>query len=105
MDGGWTHIGETDGPIRFETAARALDDAREALRLPGPISGTFTITDPAAVAVLYRTIHDIDLGHCPRRHGHCPTCHPEQDRRPLAVNGHEYNRRRKARMRKRRRIA
>lgn len=38
----------------------------------------------------------------PGSHGHCRTCHPEQAPRPLAVNGHEYRRRQRARQRRKR---
>lgn len=36
----------------------------------------------------------------PESHGHCRACHPEQVPKPLAVNGHDYQRRRKARQRR-----
>ena len=54
-----------------------------------------------ALAKVYRALHDVDRQQRPHRHGHCPTCHPEQDRRPLAVDGHGYHRRQRARQRRR----
>ena len=47
-------------------------------------------------------IRDHDRWRRPRRHRHCKACHPGRDRRPLAVDGHEYARRRKARQRRKR---
>jgi len=99
---GWTHFGETDGPIQFEPAPGLVDEF-ETLRLPGPVSVTISVDATGALASIYRMLHDIDRAHRPRKHGHCPTCHPDMDRRPLAVDGHEYNRRRKARQRRKRR--
>lgn len=43
------------------------------------------------------------IGFRPASHGHCLACHPEQAPAPLAVNGGEYARRRKARQRRGRR--
>jgi hypothetical protein len=99
---GWTHLGETDGPIRLETTP-GLAGEFETVRFPGPVSVTITVDATGALASIYRMLHDIDLAHRPRKHGHCPTCHPEMDVRPLAVNGHDYHRRRKARQRRKHR--
>jgi hypothetical protein len=50
-----------------------------------------------------RISHDIDAREHPRWHKRrCRTCNPRGNPRPLAVNGHEYRRRRKARMRRNR---
>lgn len=46
--------------------------------------------------------HSIDRGLWPDRHRRCVTCHPWRRPKPLAVNGHEYQRRLKARRRRRR---
>lgn len=85
-----------------DRAREALAAAAEFLRIPGPLTATFTIDDPIALAVLYRAIHDIGQRDNPRGHRRCKTCHPGMDYRPLAVDGHEYHRRHLARIRRKR---
>lgn len=94
------------GPASPGTAVtQAWDEAAAALGAAMPpltiTLTTFTFADQ--VAAVYRLVHDYDRAMRPSRHGHCPTCHPEQDTRPLAVNGHEYSRRRNARRKRRHR--
>ena len=67
-----------------EAMGRALNDAFAPLR---------KLT--AAVAVIAHMQE-------PGSHGHCRTCHPEQAPQPLAVNGHDYRRRQRARVRRKR---
>ncbi len=45
--------------------------------------------------------HSIDRGLWPDRHRRCVTCQPWRKPKPLAVNGHEYQRRLRARRRRR----
>lgn len=48
-----------------------------------------------------RMVHDLHLLFFPSGHRRCLTCHPERKPKPLAVNGHEYQRRLRARRRRR----
>lgn len=66
--------------------------------MPGPL--TITVDATASLAELYRAIHNIDWWMHPERHHRCDTCHPEMTPRPLAINGHEYHRRQRARTRR-----
>jgi hypothetical protein len=106
---GWTHIGETDGPIRWEPAQPELEQKLAFPDLKWPLTSTVTIKVDAtqALDVIGRAIGAADLlrhfWDNPGSHSHCLTCHPEQDRRPLAVDGHEHNRRRLARQRRKHR--
>ena len=54
------------------------------------------------LARVRRAIYYHDPQHGIIRHGHCKTCYPEQGPRPLAVNGHEYHRRHRNRVRRNR---
>jgi len=99
---GWTHIGETDGPIEFDRQPGLEQKLFPDLQWPLTVTITVDATGAnEALAQLYRMVHDVDRARRPRRHGHCRTCHPEQDRRPLAVDGHGYHRRQRARQRRR----
>jgi hypothetical protein len=49
-----------------------------------------------------KMVHDLHLLFFPPQHRRCWTCHPLRRPKPLAVNGHEYQRRLKARRRRKR---
>lgn len=49
-----------------------------------------------------RLLHDVHRVFFPKRHGRCWTCHPWRKPKPLAVDGHAYQRRMRARRRRRR---
>ena len=51
---------------------------------------------------LARQFHAVSAALYPARHRRCLTCHPERKPKPLAVDGHEYHRRQRARQRRRR---
>lgn len=50
-----------------------------------------------------RMLHDVHRLFFPKRHGRCWTCHPWRKPKPLAVDGHAYQRRLKARRKRKRR--
>lgn len=50
-----------------------------------------------------RMFHDLSRLIFPDQHRRCVTCHPSRKPKPLAVDGHEYQRRLKARRRRRKR--
>lgn len=50
-----------------------------------------------------RMFHDLSRLLFPRQHRRCWTCHPSRKPKPLAVDGHAYQRRLKARRKRRRR--
>jgi hypothetical protein len=99
---GWTHIGETDSPILIDHAH--LHPA-EPLAFQWPVSVTIKVDATDALAAITAAVGGIDsLKHLldnPGGHGHCRTCHPEQDRRPLAVGGREHRQRKMNRRRRR----
>jgi hypothetical protein len=50
-----------------------------------------------------RMLHDLHRVFFPKRHGRCWTCHPRRKPKPLAVDGHAYQRRLRNRRKRRRR--
>ncbi len=50
-----------------------------------------------------RMFHNLSLLFFPKEHRRCLTCHPEKRPKPLAVDGHEYQRRLRSRRKRRRR--
>jgi hypothetical protein len=50
-----------------------------------------------------RQFHALSAALYPQRHRRCGTCHPSRKPKPLAVDGHEYQRRLRARRRRKRR--
>jgi hypothetical protein len=50
-----------------------------------------------------RQFHALSAALFPVQHRRCVTCHPSRKPKPLAVDGHEYQRRLRARRRRRRR--
>lgn len=96
-------------PVRADDAMAAL--ARTAIDMSGIVRG-FQQMGEAMGRALYEmfaplrklsaTLATIAHMQEPGSHGHCRTCHPEQAPRPLAVNGHEYRRRQRARQRRKR---
>ena len=112
--GGWTHIGETTGPAFQFTPPVPYPDLEPVPwpKFPVTLSITVDYSDAAAafrrlVRQMIRLIRDGKRARHSQRHegkfARCRACHPEQDRRPLAVNGHDYRKRQLARQRRRRR--
>jgi hypothetical protein len=55
----------------------------------------------AELVRLARAFHDLYAAGLPGKHKRqCPECNPRGNPRPLAADGHEYQRRRKARQRR-----
>jgi hypothetical protein len=78
--------------VDAEEFARALNDFAEIMaRVLRP-----------AVEDTARLFHAISAAFFPDQHLRCHTCHPARRPKPLAVDGHEYRRRMKARQRRRR---
>lgn len=71
-----------------EALQRMADALQPAVEAAGKMCAQFT--------------HSIDRGFFPEQHKRCTVCHPWRRPKPLAVNGHEYQRRLKARRRRRR---
>jgi hypothetical protein len=94
---GWAGIGETFGG--FELQFPVADPAPF-----GRLAGlTMSITvDLSEATEALRWFHDLERTCYPRKHRRCHTCHPTWSR-PLAVNGHEYHRRARARQGRNRR--
>lgn len=93
--------GMTDTPMAAGAAPLPPGAYVEARDGSGPVSLTADHPDVRdALASLYRALHDL-IGPWPHKPGHCPACHPGQGRRPLAVDGHQYQRRLRNRRRRR----
>ncbi len=73
---------------------------------PVPATGTSALTvsmDNLATELvsLARAFHDLYAAWRPGKHKRqCPECNPRGNPRPLKAGGHEYSRRRKARIRR-----
>lgn len=108
---GWTYIGE-DGGLPF--AAPIFDAEPEPVPWPEfPVTLSVTVDYSGRMTEFRRHVRTIlwwwrlakQQTHQQNHTGpwsRCKACHPEQDRRPLAVNGHEYRRRQLARVRRER---
>lgn len=102
---GLSPIGETCGP--FDIGFTPLIPVPD---LPfGWLAGltlSLTVDLPDLMAKANETwswLHDLDRARYPRKHRRrCHACHPKWPR-PLAVNGHEYHRRQRARARRKNR--
>lgn len=100
------------GTITGEMFPRAAE--RLAVLTPAPVPATdlrqvlaeFVRAVADAVRPLFdylaRMAHGIHRAFFPSRHRRCWTCHPERKPKPLTVDGHEYQRRQRARRRRRR---
>lgn len=77
--------------VDTEEFARSLNDLAEAMaRVLNPV-----VEDTA------KLFHALSHALFPSQHRRCWTCHPSRKPKPLAVNGHEYQRRLRARRRRR----
>lgn len=105
-DGEWTDIGYTGGGISFQLDTEAINEQIAALgRWIGGFARQMTVAINDGLEPFRKyaaTVAMIAHVQQPGSHGHCRVCHPEQAPRPLAVDGHEYARRRKARQRRKR---
>lgn len=107
---GWTDIGATVDGFTFRHEPPADDPVP--VRLDG-LTVSATVDYSGRAPEFRRMVRSfLRLIRASRRQGHqrkhygrysrCRTCHPEQDRRPLPVNGHAYHRRQLARVRRKR---
>lgn len=104
-EGSRTHIGETAGlfELGFQHQIPAPDLMPFGRLASLTVSLTIDVGDfTAKVSEAWRWLHDLDRRCHPRRHRRCHICHPKWSR-PLAVNGHEYQRRQRARARRKNR--
>lgn len=85
-----------------EPFSRWVDAKAEECRRAMLAFGEALITAWAPVLrSLAKSCHDLSAAMDPRGHRrHCRACYPRGNPRPLAVTGHEYQRRRKARQRR-----
>jgi hypothetical protein len=98
-EGGWTNIGETADGVLLDVVGEHIEPL---VPVRWPVSLTITVDYSGFSAELERLIHRLDQLMFPRKHRRCRTCHPRSVSRPLAVNGHEYHRRQRARTRRKR---
>jgi hypothetical protein len=110
---GWTHIGETAGHA-FQFAAPVPDAEPEPVPWPEfPVTLSVTVDYSGRMTEFRRHVRTIlwwwrqakQQTHQREHAGpwsRCKACHPEQDRRPLPVDGDEYRRRQRARVRRKR---
>lgn len=93
-------IDTADFDAALEAFSRSMDRAAEAItRMFGAVKSAVESTALA----LGQMGHSMHLSLHPGQHKRCVTCHPWRKPKPLAVNGHEYQRRLKARLRRNRR--
>lgn len=88
-----------DAALVAEVLGRAAAQAAE------DIGRMFAVLQPAVEAqarAAGQLIHNAHRALYPRQHQRCGTCHPWRKPKPLAVDGREYQRRLRARRRRRR---
>jgi hypothetical protein len=92
--GGWTDLGEISGPVvqwyRPEFPVDDLLPVRHGLTVSVTVARDALSKLGYLGRLLRRAIHEQEHS---GSQSHCRACHPEQDRRPLAVDGHDYRRR------------
>ena len=91
----------TFSPARIAANASAFVEAVNGMRCAAQamlesFGKTFGPFLSATQSAMHRSVYSSDRKHARR----CPTCNPRGFPKPLPINGHEYNRRRRARARR-----